>query len=63
MQNETSKPTVEKDGDLTTVHGEDPGMLFQIKKLEKGILLLFQGMEPIALTDAEASALRDALIL
>ena len=61
MQDGTSKPTIEKEGDLITVHGEDPGMLFQIKRLEKGVILLFQSTEPIALTDAEAHALAEAL--
>lgn len=61
MQDGTSKPTIEREGDLITIHGEDPGMQFQIKRLEKGVLLLFQSTEPIALTDAEASALSEAL--
>ena len=61
MQDEISKPTIEREGDLITILGEDPGMQIQIKRLEKGVLLLFQSIEPIALTDAEASALSEAL--
>ena len=61
MQDGTSKPTIEREGDLITILGEDPGMQIQIKRLEKGVLLLFQSTEPIALTDAEASALSEAL--
>lgn len=61
MQDEISKPTIEREGDLITILGEDPGMQIQIKRLEKGVLLLFQSTEPIALTDAEASALSEAL--